>query len=704
MIRVSHEYDEWHHLLVRAKFLKSNSEKRPSQHQQQATTDLFFVRCSHFCLVSTESAMVLTNTSKRRVDSKSGNNDSDDIAKKPVASETNQSSLSLSLSSPSSNDAGPNSLHEIPWKSKVFHHTSPNKAGSKQAMESNFRRTVHIDKAVAAALDNDKEKLALVQKAIEEFIDEQYDRHDRDEVWQWKPTRLKTKSGRGIYFIVYKNGKIKVAMSLFDCYRRVHQQNGVVYAGLLFDIETLREIIPDSVVDAIEALSLPGIQGDADHRKLIRDLIRLQLAEAVMATFYPTATRTVCERLIQVPSQSVLDALTPPKFCKSAIEFMMGLEDGGVFCLFSWPTLRSRLYEIMEQLNSEFLRRHLPPLPQRTGEFISLNRAKVGFAEKFGGYEDGMKTCPRESDLELVAAALDPLLEGPVIYSPTDPKCAEIRQALGPLQEEKYSHYFRPEREALGNDMKALLRARLEKPPVDGKLIAIERYSFSSIDQTDQEWLEEMIELESAIQCDPEDEWSLCLLRSKEGHKILVMASHFIMFSVTASKTERHSATRSLHNLLCLLYQSGNCSLEYLQTTEGSFARFSWVLKTAQRIPTSTIWTTKMMAQIPRMQLSLLVMMVTNWIMTTMRMVMMTSLPLSLIVATKGGPTVLVTQQRTTTTGRPCDLHYQKGICHRLYAMYWYVPRRSALAALNFRSYAYGLEKTKHTNFCSLTV
>lgn len=92
---------------------------------------------------------------------------------------------------------------------------------------------------------------------------------------------------------------------------RVKDQPHKLALGLM-DEEDMINFIAQEWVDKIKALQLPGLVFHADHNQYLETLIRMQLSELYFATSYQCNTERVGERLVQLPSQRVRDAIAIP--------------------------------------------------------------------------------------------------------------------------------------------------------------------------------------------------------------------------------------------------------------------------------------------------------------------------------------------------------------------------------------------------------
>lgn len=477
--------------------------------------------------------------------------------------------------SDSKNEPPPTTTTEHQWKDETFQLTAPPQLSSSSSLEA-LRQKCHGKEALrqCSTSPDDKAKLQDLINISETFLLQQFPFRNTA-TWKWHPKDLKkiyrgTGEAAGVYLIVYNcdvTGKrhMKIGMANSCCYTRVLEQPHA-YAVKLLDLEEIRHVIPDHVVHQIEELELPALAWHPDHRKKRSDLIRMQLGEAFLACSRECSTNTVLERFFQQPSQQLQQLLKLPEtFHPDVISFMENIADGGIHCIFSWPTLKSRLYELMAERGSDFLKRRLPSLPN--DQFVTLERLKALCGEKFCDWTDAVKTSPREDALLKVIEELDCLLEDPVNYSEQDKKCAEIRKALGPLQGGNYSNYVRPSQTTWGKGARKELEHLLTTPTFQKEhhIIFIERASMVSLQKTDGQWLKEHVAMENSIDVITQNKWALCLVRSRNGRRIVITASYFIMFAVDVHKQARFNCVQAYLTMMKLLHLSGNCSEERLK-------------------------------------------------------------------------------------------------------------------------------------------
>ena len=303
-----------------------------------------------------------------------------------------------------------------------------------------------------------------------------------------------------------------------------------------------------NVVDAIMDLQLPGLIVHNDHNDFVKDLIVLQLAEGFLACYYQCITMTILERLVELPSKAVSDAVAVPVFGRTVVDFVRCQQEtvDGIQGLFGWPTLRFCLAEMAK--TSNYLQAKLRP---NGDKFVTLDRFETLFGlNKATKWIDCVDRCPRLDALEAVVSNIEAVL------AEDDVKANVIRDALTPLQDENYSHYYPPADSDWGKNGKKKLETLLTTLST-GWLIWMERSTFTSIKKEDKDWLASVVDLESGIEVIPDDPMSCCLMKSHAGHKIIVSASHFTMFDPVSSGKNRFTAVQSFLTQLELMFQVG---------------------------------------------------------------------------------------------------------------------------------------------------
>jgi hypothetical protein len=92
----------------------------------------------------------------------------------------------------------------------------------------------------------------------------------------------------------------------------------------------------------------------------------MQIGEMFLACSRDCSTKTVLECLVDVPSLKVSQRVAPKAFTPEAVDFMENIQDGGVFCFGTWPTLKWQLHRIAET-SEAFHPRKLRPEPPQGG-------------------------------------------------------------------------------------------------------------------------------------------------------------------------------------------------------------------------------------------------------------------------------------------------------------------------------------------------
>ena len=346
----------------------------------------------------------------------------------------------------------------------------------------------------------------------------------------------------------------KFGMS-FSCHSRTSQQPNE-FVSKLMDRNDIRNLLSSSpgIIDTIIGLGLPGLAVHDDYMDEIKDLISMQLAEGFWACSYHCVTMTILERLVELPSQAVRDAIAVPNFSTDVLDFFHCGPIAGTQGLFGWPTLRSAL----AKMNSEYLD---AKLQEGSDQFVTLNRFQALFgSSKPTEWIDCYDRCPREDALETVTSSIDALLTSVDLddfnYNTEDQFCAMIREALAPIQGENYNHYYQPTTSVWGKYGKEKLSILLKTLPQDW-LLWMERASFTCIQSEAEEWLSNVIDFESAIEVIPDNPQSCCLMKTYDGRRIIVSASHFTMFDTISSSKNRTEAARSFLTQLELMSQVG---------------------------------------------------------------------------------------------------------------------------------------------------
>jgi hypothetical protein len=273
-----------------------------------------------------------------------------------------------------------------------------------------FDSKVRIRRAIEDAGHDDKLKLKQLETLLKNFLEAQYNqiRSEDTEDWKWQLEELtQTKPTAGIYLLVYRNGTVKFGMS-FNCQERVKHQT-FSYAAMVMDLSQMQEIVSKELLSQIKELGLPGLSFHEDQEGRLDALITMQLCEMLLACTRECVTATVGERLVQLPSPRVCEAVAPHEFGPAAVEFLQNIPHKGVIGLLSWPTLQSQLQRMKE--NSSFLPHRLHPVP-KAGGFVTANCLVELLGAKLNKLLDSLDYCPRQKDLHKVLEHLTPALEG----------------------------------------------------------------------------------------------------------------------------------------------------------------------------------------------------------------------------------------------------------------------------------------------------
>jgi hypothetical protein len=413
----------------------------------------------------------------------------------------------------------------------------------------NLRSKLRIDKAIAQAESQEvKDNLWALYGLLKDWLALEYETASKDDDGRWKscdwePSKLRDVPG--IYVVVYSNGKKKIGMS-FSCKLRVDRQPHT-RAVIVMALDKVIQHVPQGLVEKIKRLRLPGLTFNKDHEGKdghFELLVKLQLCELKIATMHRCATNTVGERFFQMPSLHVRRSIASPKFSKKAIAFMTNIQDNGVFCLFTWPTLKARLHEM--KLNSEFLQHILRDLPNR--EFVKLFWIMELLGPKFGAWEDSLKTSPREAHLHEVVQRIV-----------NADSMEELRDALALIQGENYGHYVPPSDSDLAEGARIVLEEKDKSLPPE-HAIMMERITFNALEEHQPVWFDSVIDMKSAIKVMPDR--ALLLVRTKRGRRIIVTSSFFTAFAENTKTVTRFRAIQAYLTCLSLLCESGNVSAE----------------------------------------------------------------------------------------------------------------------------------------------
>jgi len=359
--------------------------------------------------------------------------------------------------------------------------------------------------------------------------------------------------------------KLKVGAS-FLCKDRVARQ-GHSFAALLMSMDEMHlavNTVDGSIVDAIKQLKLCFLQFNANHEDRLTDFIVMQICETVLACSYQCVTKMVGERMVAIPSQKVLDAILPHELDPRAVNFMRDIPDDGIFNIFTWATLPTRMRHLAAEeqaamatlategqdvSNEPFLSPRLHPEPPKGG-FVTAYLAMEVAGPKYGGWRDAVPVSPREVTLDEVVESLRAALET------NDP--VAMRAALEAIQGSNYSHYVSASPEEVADGAKPLLESLFRRLP-SNHVISMERTTFQALLDVHGDWLETVIDIESKIDAVPGDDKSLSLYRGREhGHRIKVTASEFVAYAEETRTAQRFESVKANMINTELMHLSGN--------------------------------------------------------------------------------------------------------------------------------------------------
>ena len=483
----------------------------------------------------------------------------------------------------------------IHWKGEEYEVPEPRRCGLQECLQ-NLVRKVRVEEAITRTTEPKlKAKLKQLQKILHEFVEQQHERRSNgNDEWVWQLRDVKGDSSlkqdrAGLYLVGYRklsfsgSWELKFGMS-FRCYLRVMEQ-GRKFAAKVMDREELLDLVSAEFVSRIIDLKLPGLSFHPNHQSHLQDLIRMQLMEIWLACSYECSTNTVGERFTQLPSARVRKILEPRSFTPQMLQFAENIDDQGVFGQLTWPTLPSRIREIALMPQHSFLQQRLHPAPP-AGGFVTANRLIELLGPKFGGFKDSLQRSPREAKLDEIIESLQPLLEGTVdAFNPEE--CTIIRSTLEPIQGDNKSHYVRPSRAALAEGARQLLRELLNSLPAN-HVIMVERVTVHALEVECSHWFETVIDMSTAIDVVPDDPRSLCLVRARSGHRIIITLSFFMAFAEKVPMEVRFRCITAYITCLDFMEASGNQSLEKVEQQRAILGSFLMGLEFGQQSSTST--------------------------------------------------------------------------------------------------------------------
>lgn len=481
--------------------------------------------------------------------------------------------------------------NSIIYKHKEYDLGDIPKLQSKQTCLINLQNKSHFVDAISKAADEDERmKLGKLFIILYGFLDRLYVSGDIDTVWSFNPTNLVGQKAKeaGIYMIRYTNGLGEIGMSAHCKARRVNKQNSLAekntqrakrqkarkrkngdsanktkgraqlkpkFAVSVMGPEEVELAVPSHIVEEIAQLKLWGIAGVHPDRTKERDLlISLQIAEMVYACSRDVVTNIIAERLFQLPSSKVRKAIDLERFGKlppGALTFLRGIPDRGINCILTWPTLPFLLQDKSTDVNcqeADFLVHKLRRKPKEGG-FVTLNCLIRLLGQKLGMHEN-VAECPRVAALDNVACRLLQILK-----SRSNNK-EELENSLSPLQGENKSHYVNATEEEIAPGGKALLEKWLQILPRN-EAVLMERTTFRAIKKIYHDEYQDLFDESTTIQLLPDGK--LTFLKTRSGHRIIVVASYFTAF-VPEGKNTTKNRFDTIHSYLCtqlVLYKSG---------------------------------------------------------------------------------------------------------------------------------------------------
>lgn len=380
----------------------------------------------------------------------------------------------------------------------------------------------------------------------------------------------------GIYVLVIRSGSghllFKFGMS-FHCYKRAREQSGK-FAARYMDLNQLENLVPVELVERIREMELPGLVFHPDFVEHAKHLIRMQLVESVLGCSASNAecvANTVAERLLQQPCPEVREAVQPHPdlWTPEVVAFFQNIGTGKVQFLFSWRTLSAALWASSNP--SEFLRRRLRLLPGFVKEFVA--KALVG--DKYKGFIDCINDSPREDTLDEIVHILLPILtaipEGPIM---DESVCQEIQGVLDGIRGVNYDDYVRPSQVTVGRGAREKLPGLLESTEEDGMTV-MERHTWVGLLMYDRPWAEATIDIPNGVEVMPEFPGALTLFRTrKTNRRLVIMASHFIIFAENVTPLHRRRAVLFFLLFLDVLQASGNVDPEHVASQRALLQSF----------------------------------------------------------------------------------------------------------------------------------
>jgi len=324
-----------------------------------------------------------------------------------ASSPQSESHFAITLVESTAPPTAHNRTSTIQWDRKSFQVAVSTEHCTLDKFMLHFHTKSQIEATIAGAEGPWKSKLVQLQSLLEEFFLAQY--HTNSDAWDLQLRNL-VGTDPCVYWALFHNGQDKDGMT-FRGRDRVLEQN-VRVAALLMTLEEMRVQVPNTVIDAIAALQLPGLHFHVNKVQYLKDLIAMQVCEGFLACLWGLGTSVILERLLQLPSSKVEATLAPiANFGQDALDFMQDIPNRGVSALLTWEPLPVAMREMAQ--SSEFLQAHVHEAPGEGG-LVKLNRLIHLFGDKLGSWQNAVPVCPRLVELDQVIAKLSPLLQGDI--------------------------------------------------------------------------------------------------------------------------------------------------------------------------------------------------------------------------------------------------------------------------------------------------
>jgi hypothetical protein len=399
-----------------------------------------------------------------------------------------------------------------------------------------------IDSAIKRANDEGLTTLATKLMQLKKIVNEWLLPLYRTGGFPSNPRKL-TGNGAAVYALVKDNGQFLIKFGMSEhCRDRVNEQShkGAV---IIMGQEEIEEFVSDETVDSIEELGLPGLAVHEDHQGKLERILKMQLIEMYLATAYKSITNTVGELLVRVPSPRVRDSISIQTFHLAAIEFMKNIPEGGVFRVFTWPTIRSWLYA----QESPFLQSIL----RAEGGFVTEYCTRQFLGSKCGEFENAVKYCPRAEQVQPVVEDIKKVLSD-------NGNPEQIRNTLKPIQDggkDGYDSYVYPSDKAVAEGACIVMDKQLVSLPTN-HVIMIERKTFNAIKEYRLDWFNKHIDMKRAIEV--MEKKALFLVYTRCGRRIIVTLSLFTAFAEKTQTETRFNSIKAQLTGLDLMAASKN--------------------------------------------------------------------------------------------------------------------------------------------------